>query len=100
MIRFPEMLSLFYALAGLCVGLLWGLRYGAMAGFGLSLAGCVIGFITGSLVGHLPQEVNLATVKLSHKGHLVGSLFAVSGYLAWLGVSIAFWWVCLSLISH
>lgn len=57
--------------------------------------GAVVGLITGFLVGYMPEQVSLTTAKISRKHRLRAALFAVFGYLVWLGLGIAFWWVCL-----
>src|SRR6266404_1820840 len=82
-IGFRETVSLFHALAGLCVGWLWGVRQGVLRGIGALLGGCIVGFIVGYLMAHMPQEVHAATTSISRRHRLLGTLLAISGYLVW-----------------
>lgn len=91
-IGFPETLSLFHALAGLCVGWSWTALHGVLAGMGASLGGCAVGFIVGFLVTYLPKEVNVATRRIRPKHRLLSALVAIVGHLVWLGLGVAFWW--------
>lgn len=91
-IGFPEMLSLFHALAGLCVGWIWGARHGVLAGIGASLGGSAVGFIVGLLMIQLPQAVIVATARIGRRHRLLRALFAIAGHLVWLGLGFTFWW--------
>ena len=100
-IGFPETLSLFHALAGLCVG--WSLTalHGVLAGIGASLGGCAVGFIVGFLMTYLPHEVKVtATARIRRNHRLLSALFATAGHLVWLGLGVTFWWTCVSLASY
>ncbi len=100
-IGFPETLGLFHALAGLCVGWVWGALHGVLAGISASLGGCILGFIVGFLITYLPREVNVAAARIGRKNRrLAGALFAVSGHLIWLGLGVAFWWFWVSLLGR
>jgi hypothetical protein len=91
-IGFPETLSLFHALAGLCVGWSWTALHGVLAGIGASLGWCAVGFIVGFLMTYLPKEVHVATTRIRPKHRLLSALFAIVGHLVWLGLGVAFWW--------
>jgi hypothetical protein len=91
-IGFPETLSLFHALAGLCVGWSWTAFHGVLAGIGASLAGCAVGFTVGFLMTCLPKEVNVAATRIRPKHKLLSALFAMVGHLVWLSLGVAFWW--------
>ena len=95
---FPETLSLFHALAGLCVGWSWAVLHGALAGIGASLAGGTVGFIVGFLMTYLPPEVEVATTRIRQKHRLLSALFATAGHLVWLGLGVAFWWFWVTLL--
>ena len=97
-ISFPETLSLFHALAGLCVGWSWAVLHGALAGIGASLAGGAVGFIVGFLMTYLPQEVKVATTRIRQKHRLLSVLFATAGHLVWLGLGVSFWWFWVTLL--
>jgi len=99
-IGFRETVSLFHALAGLCVGWLWGVRQGVLRGIGALLGGCIVGFIVGYLMAHMPQEVHAATTSISRRHRLLGTLLAISGYLVWVGLGVAFWWFCVSFLGR
>jgi hypothetical protein len=99
-IGLPEILSLFHALAGLCVGWLCGALHGALAGIIAALGGCCAGLIAGFLTTRLPQTVNAATSRICRKHKLMGAFFAISGHLVWISLGAAFWWSWLSLLHR
>jgi hypothetical protein len=96
MIGLSEMIWLFYMLTGLCVGWLRGAFNGVLVGIVSSLGGCVVGFVAGLFATQVPRDVKVTTARLSRKNKVLGALFGILGYLVWLALSLAFWWVCAS----
>ena len=93
---FPETLSLFHALAGLCAGWMWGALHGLIAGVSASMGGWILGFIVGFVITRLPREVNVAAARIGRQHRrLALALFVMSGHLIWFGLGVAFWrfWV-------
>jgi len=37
---------------------------------------------------------------ISRKHRLLGTLFAISGYLVCLGLGVAFWWFCVGFVGR
>jgi hypothetical protein len=95
---FPETLSLFHALAGMCIGWSWGALHGVLVGIGVSLAGCAVGFVLGFLMTHLPQDVHVVTARIGRRHRLVRALCGIAGHLVWLGLGAAFWWLLFAML--
>ena len=63
------------------------------------VGGAIVGLVAGFLVGDMPRQVSQATAKISGKHPLIAAVVAVFGYLVWLGLVSAFWWVCLKFLK-
>jgi hypothetical protein len=97
---FPDMVTLFHGLAGFCIGGLRGMRYSTLADIGLCLVGTVVGFLAGFLVAHVPRFVNRGVARMFPGNRFLAAVLAISGYSFWLGLGIAFWWGCFTLLGR
>ena len=89
-----DLICLFHALTGMCIGWMCGARTATLTALLLACGGLVAGLITDFLVGRLPRAIRMARVKVPRKHRLFAAMFGFSG----VALGAIFWWTCLSSI--
>ena len=93
--RAADLICLFHALAGMCLGWMAGFRTNALHGVSFAVLGLLAGLLTGFLLGRLPKSVPLVFGNLSQKYRLFAVGFSVIAVLA----GVLFWWTCLNSVT-
>jgi hypothetical protein len=93
-----QLLNLFHALMGLCVGWFWGSRFGVPIGIAAAVGGAALGLVAGILISEMPGRIRSARARISNNRPLA-IVLATSAHLIWLAVGISFWWICLSFFA-
>jgi hypothetical protein len=92
--HFAEIVVLFHALVGLCVGWVWGSRTSVLGGISMCVVGCAMGLVSGFLISCVPRACGLVGANLTAKFRLLALMLVASGLTA----AVAFWVACYNCI--
>jgi NhaP-type Na+/H+ or K+/H+ antiporter len=89
-----DLICLFHALAGMCIGWMSGARTGTLMALLLACGGLAAGLITGFLLGRLPRAIRITRGEVPPKHRMFAAVLGFSS----VALGAVFWWTCLSSI--